>query len=428
MNHKTKWETRISIWVLIILMALLSGCSQASHGEVVSKAQRNLQPDISESDYQSFIRNNTKLAFDVYHELAANDEDGNIFFSPFSVSQALAMTWEGARTETEQQMAEILHFLQPREKTHKAFNKTNLILESQDGVTLDLANSVWVQKSEKWNMEFLDTLKSEYGSGVHAEDLTGKSEATRAKINDWVAENTNDKIKDLLPPGSLHPLSPMVLVNAIWFYGGWKYVFDEERTHTGRFYLLDESYVEIDMMSNSVRTNYYNSYWVEDEDDKYMALELQYEDSDMSILFIVPRRGTFKDIESKLDNEFIDHVSDSFVNGNIQIYVPKMEMRYKSKLSSTFESMGMNIPFSAGADFSGMNGKRDLWIDEIYHQAYFKMDESGTSAAAATAVAMARGGNPPPICLCNPFFFVIRDNQSGVILFMGRVMNPLESN
>jgi len=424
-------KVRIDYVVFAIFLCInINGCQAANATDlVVSDKPRDSAPAISDDDFNNQIDSNNEFACNLYSEL--KDASGNIFFSPFSISTALAMTYEGARTDTEKQIAETLHF-QQRSVAHKAFNKLDLSLAEQSkqsktenkkgGFKLEIANSIWAQKDFKWLPAFLDVLKINYGAGIFTADFIRETEKYRLKINKWVEEKTHDKIKDLLQPGVLNDMTRMVLVNAIYFYGQWLLEFDKENTHDGDFTLFDNSRIKVPFMHQT--EEYFYS-----ENELFQSLEMRYKDCDLAMLVLLPKIEKFSELESKLDNALLKEAIDKLESREVILTFPKVKMDAQFELASILASMGMPDAFTEQADFSGMDGARDLFISHVIHKAFVAIDERGTEAAAATAVLMELTAAPAPtepveFKADHPFIFLIRDKQTGSILFLGRILDP----
>lgn len=361
-----------------------------------------------------------RLAFDLYQKLAAQN-DGNLFFSPYSISSALAMTYGGARGNTAEQMNNVLHFGGPN-VTHPAFphlRNTLADIEKKGGVQLSVANALWPQQDYSFRDEFLDLTKKQYGSEVRPVDYTSDTEGARRLINSWVEDQTKDKIKDLIGEGVLDSLTRLVLVNAIYFKGDWASPFDAEATHDAPFHLTEEKSVQVPMMSQKADFAFA-------ETDDFEALELAYEGDDLSMLILLPSNGnTLGSLEQKLSPDTLSGLP--FRKQELVVNLPKFKLESSFDLGGTLQQMGMKDAFSGAADFSGMDGTRELFISAVLHKAFVEVNEEGTEAAAATAVVMKLRSVPAPprqFTADRPFLFCIRENTTGTILFIGRVMNP----
>jgi len=412
----------------VLASILLSACTTGSGTtqEAQSLRSREKKPSVSAGDYQTLVNGNNTFALDLYQTL--NTQEGNLFYSPFSISLALAMTYTGARGETETQMANTLHF-GSQEQVHPAFNALDLALEKnaividkdQEPMQLDIANSVWAEQTFTFLPDFLDTLAVNYGAGIYLSDFFNNPDPSRQEINSWVSEKTKDKINNLLPEGSVSPDTKMVLVNAIYFKGDWLTPFDPNNTYEGQFNLLDGSTTPASMMADG----FFIPFAV---GDGYAIAEFPYAGGSAVMDVLLPDEGRFDEIESQLSNEIVQQMLANMSPAEVRVQLPKFTFESQFSLAGTLEQMGMDAAFDASrADFSGMTGKKDLYIGDVIHKAFVAVDEKGTEAAAATAVIMettAARMVENTFIADRPFIFFIRDMQSGQILFIGRVINP----
>ena len=398
-----------------------------SGGVVRSGKQRVASPDVAEADLAELVAGNSAFAFDLYQ--AIREENGNLFYSPYSISLALAMTYAGARGETEEQMADTLHYTLPRDRLHPAFNALDLELASraeaaegqEGGFKLNIANSIWGQSGYSFLPEFLDLLAENYDAGLRVLDFVREPEDSRVTINDWVSDETEGKIENLLPPDSITSLTRLVLTNAIYFNAAWMYPFDEDLTHDDTFYPLDGGQVTVPMMEETERLGYA-------EGEGYQAVQLPYEGHSMSMVILLPEAGRFEDFTAALDSEAVASALKDTSWQEVHLTMPKFTYESEFSLKEALVEMGMPSAF-ANADFSGMDGTRSLFIDDIFHKAFVDLDEEGTEAAAATAVVVALTAAPEPVPpidvkVDRPFVFMIRDTETDAILFVGHVIDP----
>jgi serpin B len=391
----------------------------------------NSSPDVDDATLQILVDGNNAFAFDLYKQLISAS-DGNIFYSPYSISLALAMTYAEANGQTEEQMADVLHFLLEDEELHAAFNKLAIELNKRNtarqdygiqGVQLNIANAIWGQQDYEFMQAFLNVLAENYDAGMRVLDYQSDPEACRKIINDWVSEQTNGKIKDLIPAGGINSLTRLVLTNAVYFKATWMFPFEEEDTYDDTFYLADGITANVPMMHQTINLSYKDG-------RNYRAVELPYDTNTMSMVLIVPDEGSFADFENSLTAESILSIVSSLDNRKLNLTMPRFKFEYKTGLKEILPDMGMTDAFSSAADFSGMTGVEALFIADVLHKAWVSVDEKGTEAAAATAVMMA--GSAPPkdepfdFTIDRPFIFLIMDNITDSILFIGRVVNPAE--
>jgi len=403
-------------------------CAQPVNAEIVkSEKQRVTSPDVNKADLISLVAGNSDFAFDLYQAL--KNTDSNLFYSPHSISLALAMTYTGACGETAQQMADTLHFTLEDNRLHPAFNWLDIELGSRgegakgkngEGFRLNIVNAIWGQQGYKFLSEFLDVLAEDYGAGLRPLDFAKAPEDSRVTINNWVSKQTEGRIQDLIPQGLIDITTTLVLMNAIYFNAAWQYPFSEDMTDDGLFYLLNGDQVTVPMMKQTETFGY-------GEGEAYQVVELPYDGRELSILILLPRSGEFEAFEGSLDSKRIEAIVRGLENRRVSLTIPKFEFDSEFSLKETLSAMGMPIAFSGDADFSGITGSRELWIADVIHKAFISLDEEGTEAAAATAVVMPRLSIPEEPIEFNvdrPFIFLIRDIGTGAILFVGRIVNP----
>jgi len=417
----------MSALIAIVLLGV-TACTQPVAGEILrSEKQRATSPEVSETDLTTLVSGNSAFAFDLYQAL--REEEGNLFYSPYSISLALAMTYAGASGETAQQMADTLHFALSPDALHPAFNSLDIELGQRgegaegadgEGFRLNIVNAIWGQKDYQFLTTFLDVLAENYGAGLRLLDFINTPEESRITINNWVSDQTEGRIEDLIPQGVIDALTRLVLTNAIYFNAAWQYPFDEDITEDGTFYLLNGGEVIVPMMSQTESLSYA-------EGDGYQAVELLYDGGELSMIILLPQAGQFEAFEGSLDAQQVDGIIAGLEAGEVALTMPKFEFESDFGLKETLAAMGMPVAFSEDADFSGMTGNRDLFIADVIHKAFVSVDEAGTEAAAATAVVMtltAAPEIPVEVTVERPFIFLIRDIETGTILFVGRIVDP----
>ncbi len=395
---------------------------------VQSNKPRLAMAPASNADLTPLVAGNNAFAFDLYRQIGKSD--GNLFYSPYSISLALAMTYAGAQDETERQMASALHFTLPPNRLHPAFNNLDLTLaqrgqgakgKDSKGFRLNIVNALWGQQGYNFVPAFLDVLAQNYGAGLRLLDFERAPEESRVTINKWVSDQTENRIKDLIAPGGIVPATRLVLTNAIYFNAAWADQFVPEGTRDGPFNLLDGSQVTVPMMHKTESFNYA-------EGEGYQAIELPYDKRELSMVIVLPQAGQFKTVESSLDAAHLTSIVSSMKSTRVGLTMPKFKFDAQFQLADALQALGLSDAFVYGpANFSGMDGTRNLYISQVVHKAFVAVDESGTEAAAATAVIMAAGALPEkPVLMTmdRPFIFIIRDIQTGAILFVGRVENP----
>jgi serpin B len=435
-SKEDKMKNRL--WDLFSVGILLSlvGCSSSGNQPPVASASiaqsskpRLTSPDVAPADLSDVANGNNAFALDLYRILREEKKDGNLFYSPYSISLALAMTYAGARGQTEQQMAQTLHFL-PQGRLHPALNRLDLELaqrgkdakgKDSKGFRLNIANALWGQKGYRFLPEFLDLLAENYGSGLRLLDFAADPESSRVTINDWVSHQTEGRIKDLVPQGVIDKITRLVLTNAIYFNAAWGAPFDKSQTQDGAFHLQNGSQVTVPMMKQTKSFGYA-------EGQGYQAVELPYDGGELSMVILLPRAGQFEAFEGYLDAGQVNSILKSLAQRQVALSLPRFKTESEFSLAETLAAMGMPVAFSSEADFSGMDGGRNLVISDVVHKAFVSVDESGTEAAAATAVVMALTSvmpeQPVEFTVDRPFIFLIRDIPTGAVLFVGRIVNP----
>jgi serine protease inhibitor len=380
--------------------------------------------NLSDADQAVVVEGNNAFAVALYHQLS--HPDGNLFFSPESISTALAMVYAGARGSTASEMAKALHFTVPPGQLHAAMGALLRDLNAaHTDYQLSVANALWAQQGYTFLDPFLNLLKTDYGAGLQQVDFKGAPEAARSTINQWVDQKTQDKIKDLLAPGSLRPDTRLVLTNAIYFKGNWQTQFDKAQTKTEDFYLSQTKSAAAPLMHREGSYGYFDG-------GTFQVLEIPYKSNALSLIVLLPKeRSGLPGLEDSMTasnmQQWLSRVTPV---PKVVVTIPRFKSMQEFELSTALRALGMPQAFGGGADFSGMTGKRDFAISAVIHKAFVDVNEEGTEAAAATAVtmralAMRAPGPPPPVFRADhPFVFLIRDNGSRSILFMGRMTDP----
>ena len=376
-------------------------------------------------DMTQLVQDNNAFALDLFQQLRA--EPGNLFFSPYSIATALAMTAGGARGATEQQMVAALHLSLDRSRLHPAFAALQAQLNQiqQNGhVKLNVANSLWPHNKHPFLADYLALTKRCYGVEITPMDYARAADAAAASINRWVEDKTQDKIKNIIPPGTLDALTRLVLVNAIYFKGNWEHPFQKESTQSALFLLATGREVPAPLMNQSRECRYGAA-------DGVQLLELPYAGDELAMLVLLPEKTAgLASLEKNLTAAKLRVWTLRLRRLEVNVFLPKFKMTEKFELSRVLAALGMKDAFSDAADFSGMDGRRDLFISAILHKAFVDVNEEGTEAAAATVPvlsAMAVIAMPPTFRADHPFLFLIREQRTGSILFMGRVADPTQA-
>ncbi len=416
------------LFILLAVMALsIFSCAQPVAGQVIkSDKPHDTSPAVPATDLEELVNDNSTFGWNLYQIL--KQTDGNLFYSPYSISEALAMTYAGAAGMTAQQMADTMQFLLAQEKLHPAFNALDLLLAQRGqgaqgkdgkGFRLNVVNAIWGQQDYKFLETFLDVLAQNYGAGLRALDFKNKPEDSRKIINQWVADQTENRIKDLIPQGAIDTLTRLVLTNAIYFNAAWQAQFDKNNTNSGTFYPLNGNTATAQMMHQTEDFGYA-------EGENYQAVELPYSGGELSMVILLPKAGSFADFQSSVNAKKVNDIIGNLTGKSVILSMPKFEFDSSFSLKKTLDDMGMTDAFDPNtADFSGMDGKKDLYITDVIHKAFVSVDENGTEAAAATAVivgATAMPVNQVTMSIDRPFIFFIRDIQTGAILFIGQVL------
>lgn len=370
---------------------------------------------------QEVVRANNEFAFDLYSQLSKS-EKGNIFYSPYSIFAALAMTYEGARGQTADEMKSVFHFPESNILRPNFAAIYNDINKSAEDYELRTGNALWVQQDFPLLSDYTNIVEKYYGGKAANLDFIKEIEKSRQTINSFIEEQTNNKIKDLIPSGLLDEMTRLVLTNAIYFKGTWQWEFDVSDTRNQDFKITSDNVVKVPMMNMYPKKATFNYA----DTEEAQILELPYKGDKISMLVILPTKD-LASIESSLTVEKLNEYKSKMKETKLDsISLPKFEFDTKYFMKNTLSTLGMPTAFSGNADFSGMTGKKDLYIGFVIHQAYVKVDEQGTEAAGATAVGMQLTSTMPKNVFRadHPFIFLIQDKDTGNILFLGKVVNP----
>jgi len=384
----------------------------------------SVNSDLPSPDTREVVAGNTEFALDLYGKLRTSK--GNLFFSPYSISIALAMTCGGARGETEKQMAQTLHFNLPPERLHPAFAglAAHLGAIQQKGqVKLALANSLWPQVGSLLRQDYLALCQNYYNTAITPVDYMEQKEVARKTINDWVEAKTGGKIVELLQSGTLDTSTRLVLANAVYFKGAWASPFRAGSTRNPPFHISSQNSVTAPLMQQVEVVPYAESPGLQ-------VVELSYLGGDLSMLVLLPAKvDGLGDLEAEMTPQTLTSWTSNLQTKSVQVCLPRFKTTSEFSLQATLKALGMSDAFTFGrADFSGMDGQKDLFVSAVVHKAFVEVNEQGTEAAAATATGMGgRGNTGPPIPIFradHPFLFLIRDNHTGSLLFLGRVTDP----
>jgi serpin B len=375
------------------------------------------------------LKGNTQFALELYAKIKA--EQGNLFVSPYSISTAFAMTSLGAKSRTLEQMEKTLQFKDSK-STHEAYAAMIKMINGEGidpakrSYELSTANMLWGATGAKWAPDFLGDTNRFYGAGLKELDFATKTEESRQTINKWVEKETKEKIKDLIPMGDLTSSTQLVLTNAIYFKGKWAIEFDKKLTKDRAFSVNAAKKVNVPMMHITSGYSYL-------DDKEYQVLEMPYKGKDLSMVIMLPKdKNGLAALEQRLNADFVSACLKGLrFEREVEVALPKFKMTKSFELNKTMTEMGMADAFDARqADFSAMNGVGGLFLSRAIHKAFVEVNEEGTEAAASTAIfadptsAVINPKPTPKFVADHPFVFMIKDNRSGVILFMGRVAEP----
>ncbi len=372
---------------------------------------------------QSLVTSLNDFSFAFYDEII-KDGKTNIFYSPYSIFIALSMAYEGARNNTAAQMKDILNILQNDSVTESSFGRLyNLLNQNKEGYMINTANALWTNVDYSFLDSYTNLLKNYYVSEANELDFSKNVEAAE-KINTWIEEQTKDKIKDMIKPEMLSDLTKLVLTNAIYFKGLWEKQFNLKNTYETDFETNKLEEIKVDMMSYDSEDKNFNY----TETDDFKIIELDYKGKDISMIIILPKENNISLAEEQLSAVNLINWINCFTKTKIEILqIPKFRLETEYSLNSMLSKMGITDAFIPNiADFSGMDGTNDLFINNILHKAFIEVNEEGTEAAAATAVTVGTTSilEPYTFIADHPFIFIIQQKETGAVLFMGKVVNP----
>ena len=396
-----------------------------------SSLEREIAPNISPEKIKILAQDNTAFALSFYNQIRqAND---NIIFSPISLSVALSMAMAGAQSDTQAGMINALSFSLPEAEIYPTLNALLLVINKSEQKSmgdsegnkfqLNIANSIWGQAGFTFHQDYLDLLARNFGTGIYTVNFSAQPEQAREAINQWVEDETQEKISDLISPGGINTLTRLVLANAIYFKGSWLHPFNKKETLKAPFYALDGSKLEVDMMHlGGERLAYAHG-------ENYQAVNLPYYSSDFSMTIILPEQGAFNTFEEDLRAENLYAILNSLTSQRVDFRMPKFDYESTINANDPLISLGMSDAFNPdAANFSGITDEDELYITDVLHKATITVDEEGTEAAAATAVIMGirsmEPGEPISLTIDRPFIYLIQHIPTGSILFFGRVTEP----
>ncbi len=400
-------------FIIVTTICIISiNCSDSS-----TNPNANIVRNLTTAEIK-LTESDNKFGLKLFRKIVETEQDKNIFISPLSVSMALGMTYNGADSTTLEAMHETLEYgdLTIQEINESYQSLIELLTELDPKVIFDIANSIWYREGFPVENDFLTTNQTYFDAIVEALDFN-RSDAADI-INAWVNENTNGKIKEIVND-PINPLTVMFLINAIYFKGTWTYEFDEENTSDDIFYLPDGSEKECKMMSHQCDHNYF-------ENEQFQAIDLPYGDAGFSMTILLPKPEVNIDsLIAQMNNETWNSWLGSFSEQEVNFYLPKFKLEYEISLNGILSALGMSIAFDPNrADFTKINSDGSLYISEVKHKTFVKVNEEGTEAAAVTSVEIRLTSVGITMYINRPFVFAIRENHSGTILFIGKITQP----
>jgi serpin B len=429
--RKRVWTTGLGISLLVtlsaglLLVAVSTGLLLAREDVEAPRPRHVNDKGATMEGTQQLVDGANQAAFELYGKLAA--EPGNLFFSPYSIATALAMVYEGARVDTAKEIAATFHLPEDATARRSGFAALHNALNAPDSAyKLSVANALWVQRDYPLTPEFPRIVEEYYGGGATPVDFAGDTEGARVTINDWVAKRTQDRIKDLFAPRTLDPLTRLVLTNAIYFKGTWTKPFDKRDTLDKDFFTAGGGTVTASLMhlhTPEAKFGYA-------EADGIQLLELPYEGGKLCMLVLLPKLGELDQLEKLLSPAKLAAWRQALVTQRVNVTLPKFTVDTKYDLNDTLAALGMPSAFKPGvADFTGMEPKRELYIQLVVHQAFVEVNEEGTEAAAATGAAVGMTSAPRPVPVPefkadHPFLYLIVEKDHGTVLFLGRLQTP----
>ncbi|EHQ34698.1 serpin family protein [Methanoplanus limicola] len=443
-DHKSGMDRKnivaFSAGILLILCAAFSGCTGVNDSGDDGTAAETPSPastpastvtpeDITKSAGE-VVDANSIFAFDLYQKLAGvSSQDENIFFSPYSISSAFALVYEGAKGDTAAEINSVFHFPAEIQDLRDGFLEINSGINAGDPeYELSVANALWAEKTYSFLDDYIKTAKDYYSADTTNLDFINQPEESRLAINKWAEDETHEKIKDLIPQGMIDPMTRLVITNAVYFKGDWVKQFDVNNTHEAAFTTASGKSVTVDMMQRTDEDAVFG--YMENDDLQMLKMPYDHESGrELAMYVILPKGDDLRTFEEGLDSDRLTDLKAAIAEKEVKVFFPKFKLETEYSLSDTLADMGMPVAFSDKADFSGMDGTKSLSISDVIHKAYVDVNEEGTEAAAATAVVMrltaVMDEEPVPVFMADhPFIFMIEDTDDGNILFMGKLSSP----
>ncbi|WP_394698618.1 serpin family protein [uncultured Methanospirillum sp.] len=423
MSHWSVW-----VLVLVIMQVFLGGIIAYADNPTSSDKSLVSSGEQSQTDKDHIAASNNKFSYNLFSNLSHDpfSANKNLFFSPFSVFSALAITYEGARNSTAEEMRSVLYLPQNDAARRDGFLELNSRVNSPGtDYNLTNGNALWVERTYPILDDYLNTSRTWYSVNASNLDFKSNPSGSAGEINTWAEGETAHKIQKLVDPDTLSPDTKLIITNVIYFKGSWAYPFDKNKIENDLFNLSDGRSVPVMMMHNSQNHVEYN--YIENED--VQVLELPYangKERHLSMVILLPKTSNMSAAEMVLDPGTFSQLQKEMVKKKVQISLPKFTIHERYDLSQVLSYLGMSDAFSDKADFSGIDGTHNLYISDVVHSSYVDVNEEGTEAAAGSGVVPATLSieKNPVFRADHPFIFVIRDSETGVILFIGKMMNP----
>ena len=423
-KHLTIFLKNCIINQMILLIFILSkGCIEENF--LLSQIQKNLN---NKTEFVKSVANGiNQFAFEFYKKFKedSNYIDKNFFFSPYSISTAFAIVYEGAKGKTKEEIQNVFHFPEDDNIRRNGFSEIHTkINKLSKNYELKTTNALWAQKDYKFLKEYFNIIKKFYGGKIENLDFKNPKEREKSRkiINNWIEKETNDKIKNLIPKGILSEWTRLVVTNAIYFKGEWLKQFDKKNTREDEFRVSSNKKVKVQMMCLKGENAEFNYM----ENEILQMIELPYKGEDLSMLVLLPKEDNLEKLEDSLTSENLLKWKEKMRMEKTIVYLPKFKFETKCFMEKMLMEMGIRVAFSMDADFSGMDGRGQLYIDKAIHQAFVEVNEEGTETAAATAIIIREKSMPryKIFRADHPFIFIIEHKETGNILFIGRVNDP----
>lgn len=425
----------MKLLIAIVLLIGFIGCGTEITTDTQSSGTSDDSPPppaIPISEAEPIIEANNQFSLELYANVKDKKEGENIFFSPYSISTAMAMMYEGARNETAKEIQSVFHFPEDPSILRSSFAVANSYLNRRGtSYKLNTANALWVEKSFPLQDAFKAALMEFYMGEAFAVDFKGAAEKKRKRINQWVENETMGKITNLLPENSLNSNTRLILTNAIYFKGEWEEPFEKDQTESEDFWLNENQKKAVPMMNKTDSFNYAQT-------EELQVLEMPYKGGDLSMLILLPKGKTPKDLKSleeSLTMENMNLYRESLKRTEVNVFIPRFTFERDYKLKENLRDLGMPLAFDIqgqeqDAGFSGISKEKKLYVDQVVHKAFINVDEEGTIAAAATGAVFELTSSirkdPPVFKADHPFVFLIQERTTGYTLFMGKVANPAQ--